>query len=171
MKPYLKEGVLLEFGARNVTTPNEIFSIRSFLHQLLPEDQISLPVAQVPVLSAERTFWEKATLIHIECTKTINKYPPYSIPFELPSVLRLSRHWYDLAMLFRNDVGKQAANNRKLLNEVVQHKKVFFTRKDYNYDACLNGSLRLIPNEEDLIKLEQDYEAMIENGMFWLYPK
>jgi hypothetical protein len=28
---------------------------------------LALPTAQVSVLSAARTFWEKATLIHVEC--------------------------------------------------------------------------------------------------------
>ena len=53
------------------------------------DPDLALPTAQVSVLSGVRTFWEKATLIHVECHR----------PSLRPSAERLSRHWYDLARL------------------------------------------------------------------------
>lgn len=84
--PYIKSYVFIEFGARNVTEPSAI-------HNIHPEivshvKGLQLPCAQVNVLNPERTFWEKATLIHVECNRGKFK----------DNAQRLSRHWYDLVM-------------------------------------------------------------------------
>lgn len=123
INPYLKEGVLLEFGARNVTTPNEIHRVESLIATLNSTHQFSLPSVSVPVLSPQRTFWEKATLIHVECKKHNNTTTKIKANTHAE---RLSRHWYDVVMLHRNSIGQDAIRNIALLKEVVRHKKVFF---------------------------------------------
>ena len=52
----------------------------------------------------------------------------------------------------------------------MKHKKVFFNSATANYDACLEGNLRLVPNTEILLELEHDYKSMIANGMFFAPP-
>ncbi len=69
---------------------------------------------------------------------------------------RLSGHWYDLAMLA----------DRALLADVVKHKKVFYNASYANYDACLTGQLRLIPEDAALAALRDDFQRMIGAGMF-----
>ncbi len=123
---------------------------------------IILPTVEVPVFSPQRTFWEKATLIHVECSKV----PKY----ERRSVDRLSRHWYDLTMLYKNQIGQAALANKALLNEVVKHKKIFFPGSDYNYDNCLQGQFKLLPGDEYLKVLKQDFQNMINTGMFYQTP-
>lgn len=61
---YLASEVFLQFGGRNVIDPNE-------LHEITPDiaaqtNDLDYPKATVTVLSPVRTFWEKATLIHVE---------------------------------------------------------------------------------------------------------
>jgi hypothetical protein len=110
----------------------------------------------VSVLSPARTFWEKATLMHVECQRNDFR----------ASAERLSRHWYDLAMLADRDHGQVAIEHRVLLADVVKHKKVFYNASYANYDACLTGQLRLIPEDAVLTALRIDFDRMIGAGMF-----
>ena len=150
---YLKSQVLLEFGGRNVIVPNE-------LHEIVPDiaaltDGLEFPAAAVTVLSPARTFWEKATLIHVECHRR-----------RLTDGLqRLSRHWFDLACLARHHSGRAALSDRALLEDVVRHKKVFFYSRQANYDHCLDGRLRLVPEDDQLASLKSDYDAMRAAGI------
>ena len=144
---YVASGVLLEFGGRNVIDPNE-------RHVIVPDiaaltDGLEYPTATITVLSPARTFWEKATLIHVACHRRQLANKPD----------RLSRHWFDLACLATHPVGRAALADRALLADVVRHKKVFFHAGNANYDHCLDGQLRLIPDDQ-FPALQSDYEAM-----------
>jgi Nucleotidyl transferase AbiEii toxin, Type IV TA system len=90
------------------------------------------PQATVQVLAPSRTFWEKATLIHVACNRSDPKLDSD----------RQSRHWHDLAVLADHQIGNAS------------------------YEACLSGSLRLIPDAPLLKALRTDYEKMIADGMF-----
>ena len=150
---YLASEVLLEFGGRNVIDPNE-------RHEIVPDlaaltDGLDWPAATVTVLSLARTFWEKATLIHVECHRGRLASGPE----------RLSRHWFDLACLARHEAGRTALADRALLRDVVCHKTVFFNAGYANYDHCLDGRFRLVPGENGLAGLRTDYDAMRRAGM------
>ena len=145
---YLKSEVLLEFGGRNAIDPKE-------RHRIVPDiaaltDGLEYPAAAVTVLSPARTFWEKATLIHVECHRRRLTAGPQ----------RLSRHWFDLACFSRHSTGYAALSDRALLEDVVRYKKVFFDAGYANYDHCLDGRLRLVPDEDQLASLKSDYDAM-----------
>ena len=114
---YLASEVLLEFGGRNVIDPNERRTIVPDMADLF--GGLDYPVAEIMVLSPERTFWEKATLIHVECHRRRLDAGPQ----------RLSRHWFDLACFARHSVGGSALLNRALLEDVVRHKNVFFNAR------------------------------------------
>src|SRR5690606_26971228 len=62
---YLRPSVLIEFGGRNATLPQDSVTIVPDVAVHVPG--LVFPTAQVAVLSPIRTFWEKATLIHVEC--------------------------------------------------------------------------------------------------------
>lgn len=150
---YLAREVLLEFGGRNVIDPNE-------RHEIVPDiaaltEDLDLPAAAVTVLSPARTFWEKATLIHVECHRRRLAAGPE----------RLSRHWFDLACLARHDAGRAALADRALLEDVVRHKTVFFNAGYANYDRCLDGRLRLVPDDDRIAGLRSDYGAMRTAGL------
>lgn len=150
---YLKSQVLIELGGRNVIDPNEIHTVTPYVAQLT--HNVSYPTCNVVVLSPERTFWEKATLIHVECNRGTIKQ----------NADRLSRHWYDLAMLAQHASGQTAINNRVLFEDVVRHKKIFFNSSYANYDDCLSGHLKLLPEGDQIRGLQTDYEQMINAGM------
>lgn len=152
---YLRSQVLIELGGRNVIDPNERHWISPDVEELTPE--VDYPASEVVVLSPERTFWEKATLIHVECHRGQLK----------ASAERLSRHWYDLVMLAQHVSGQAAIHNRELFEDVVRHKQVFFNASYANYGTCLEGRLRLLPEARILGALQADYEEMIRAGMMY----
>jgi hypothetical protein len=79
--------VLVEFGGRNATEPNEEYSLRPYIAEKIKE--LEFPSAKVRVLLPVRNFWEKTTLIHVEWYR----------PEPWMEADRLSRHWSDLAAL------------------------------------------------------------------------
>ena len=150
---YVQSDILLEFGGRNVIDPNEQHEIAPDIAALTK--YLNYPKAMVTVLSVERTFWEKVTLVHVEChRRRLANHPN-----------RLSRHWFDLVCLAGHDMGQVALANRALLEDVVRHKSVFFHAGYAHYDHCLDGRLRLVPDDDQLGGLRSDYEAMRSGGM------
>lgn len=155
---YLKDHVLIEFGGRNSTKPNETIKIETFISSLT--NKLNLPSPEISVLSPIRTFWEKATLIHVECHRgRLNLYSN-----------RLSRHWYDLAMLTINKLDDKALNDKVTFGDVMQHKIAFYNASYANYDKCLEGRFKLLPSNEEISALQSDYKLMIDSGMFSIEP-
>ncbi|HCM5830638.1 nucleotidyl transferase AbiEii/AbiGii toxin family protein [Klebsiella pneumoniae] len=155
---YLRPSILIEFGGRNATLPQEVLTIVPDVAEHVPG--LMFPSAEVVVLSPLRTFWEKATLIHVECHR----------PDLRAGADRLSRHWYDLARLADHDVGHQAVEDVALLQDVLHIKETFFRSSFSHYDLCLSGELRLIPDAALLDALKQDYQAMLGAQMFYGDP-
>jgi len=152
---YLPPNILIEFGGRNSTLPQEKIKITPDVAEYV--SQISWPSALVSVLSPARTFWEKATLIHVECQRS---------QFRSGSN-RLSRHWYDLTRLADHEIGRTAIKDIALLKDVLIVKETFFRSGASNYADCLTGELRLIPDEKMFEELRQDYQAMLDAQMFY----
>lgn len=150
---YIRPRVLIEIGGRNLTEPNQLHTVAANMAAEI--SRLSFPVAQVNVLSPERTFWEKATLIHAEVSRP-----------EARATERYARHWYDLDVLRQSHFGAKALANRAQFEQVVAHKKVFFRAASANYDDCLTGGLRLIPSKDLQTVLEGDFAKMIDEGMF-----
>lgn len=152
---YLRDTVKLEFGGRNVIAPNELRKISPYIDGVSAE--LSFPSATIAVLAAERTFWEKATLIHAELGR---------VDFRA-SATRLSRHWYDLDQLSSGPIGAAALANRDLLDDVVRIKTVFYRSGHADYGLCATGGLRLVPAEASVaIHLGNDYGEMIRARYF-----
>lgn len=148
------ESVFLEFGGRNVIEPGENHTLKPYIAVQIPD--LQFPEARVRVLSASRTFWEKATLIHVACNRSDPRL----------DAERQSRHWHDLAVLADHKIGEASLADRALLEDVVKHKSVFFRASYAKYDACLSGGLRLIPGTALRQALRADYEKMIPDGLF-----
>lgn len=152
---YIKEYVKVEFGGRNATDPIETHLIVPYLQGHV--DTVSMPEATTKVLSGTRTFWEKATLAHVECHR----------PEVRANANRMSRHWYDLYKLANSSIGTRALEDRKLLEDVVKYKTLLYNSGYANYDKCLDGNLRLIPDKQGLLALKDDYGKMQEKAMLY----
>ena len=150
--PYIK----LEFGSRNAIEPSAVHLIEPDVLAWNSASQLEFPRVNVPVLLAERTFWEKVTLIHAELTRKNPK-----VTFD-----RYSRHWYDLAQLAGHELGSRALKRLDLRDHVIRTKTALFGVSGVNYDQVATGQCQLVPKDHLQAALEQDYTAMNKAGMF-----
>ena len=96
---------------------------------------------------AERTFWEKATILHMwHHAPEHKKIPP-----------RMSRHYYDVFRLAQSPIWQRAMAATGLLDRVAVHKSVFFKAAWAHYDTARPGTLRLTPSDHIVDELKQDY--------------
>lgn len=146
---YLRPVVKIEMGARADHWPAGEYSITPYAAELFP-DYFSEPSCLVKVLEGERTFWEKATILHTE----------YHRPEGKATAERVSRHYYDLHRLVAGGIAENALKRLDLLDRVVEHKSVFFRSGWARYNEARRGSLRLVPKEEMLTSLRVDYDKM-----------
>jgi hypothetical protein len=103
-------------------------------------------------LEAERTFWEKATILHAE----------HHRPQDKPTPDRFSRHYADLARLSEHPSAPVALAMPDLRDRVVAWKGRFFHSAWARFDLARPGSFRLIPKPSRVRDLARDYEAMRE---------
>ena len=153
---YVRPEVLLEFGARATGEPRgeRVVECDAAVH--IPD--VEFPSACPWVMSVERTFWEKATAIHVFCRQ---RKP-------LPS--RLARHWNDIVRLDDAGYGDGALDNRGEALSVAQHKGMFFRERDtdanwIDYEAAVRGGLQLVPKGNAYQVVEDDYERMVKDGI------
>ena len=146
---YITPRVKLELGARGDPWPTEEKVIRPYAAEEYP-DFFEHPETSVTVLSARRTFWEKATALHAEAHR----------PADSPTPQYFSRHYYDLAMLLDTEEGNAATTDLDLLAQVAKHKATFFRSGWASYDTARPGTLRLMPDEARIRDLRADYRAM-----------
>ena len=154
---YVRPLVRFEFGARGEMWPSESKTVIAYAAEELPS-VFSTPDTRVNVLAAERTFWEKVTLLHAEAHR-----PAASAPAD-----RLSRHHYDLAMMADSDHGIRALEQTDLLRAVAEHKAVFFKSGWARYDTARPGTLKLMPEAGRIAALKADYGKM--TPMFFEAP-
>jgi len=126
---YLRRAVKLEFGS-------------------LTDQQ---PVGRhVVALGLDRTFWEKATILHAEHHRPAGKATPD----------RFSRHYADVAALARHPATERAIADLETCERVVGWKRVFFGSAWANYETARPGSFHLLPSDERLPALRRDFAAM-----------
>jgi len=145
----LRPQILLEIGPLASWSPSSTYEISSFVVQKFPE-HFKNPTCQVSTIVAERTFWEKATILHQEANRAAEKKIP----------LRHSRHYYDLAMMASSDVKKKALSNMELLEGVVVFKQRFYSSAWAKYEDAKVGTLKLLPPEARYKELKEDYASM-----------
>ena len=146
---YLRPEVRLEIGPLAAWLPYEDRTISCYAAQSFPQlfGRSEFPVR---VIRAERTFWEKATILHHEAHRPeTNPQPP-----------RYSRHYYDLARMAVSPVKAAALSDFDLLADVVAFKQRFYPRNWARYDLAVPGSLRLVPEGPVLKAVTEDYRAM-----------
>jgi predicted nucleotidyltransferase component of viral defense system len=155
---YIHQAVKIEMGARSEHWPVSDHKIQSFAKKALQEKLTEAEVI-IRVLNAERTFWEKATLLH--------QYA--HLPDEKPLPPRLSRHLYDFFQLLNSTIKEKALADLKLLDRVADHKSIYFASGWANYETARKGTLKLSPLGRVLADLEKDYEEM--KAMFYGTPR
>ena len=156
---YIKPVVKIELGARSDDWPNSECPIQPYLAERFPQLMPQGPFP-VRVLAAERTFWEKACLLHEETFR----------PHDKPRKLRMARHYYDLWCLLRAGVGERALANTALFQRVAEHREIFFRYAWVDYSTHKPGTFRLSPPSDHLANWRSDYQAMLGPMFFGEVP-
>ncbi len=146
---YIAPLVKIEFGSLTDQRPTGTHTIAPLIAELAP-DAFDDFRAEVVALEIERTFWEKATILHAE----------YHRPAAQPIRDRFARHYADFAALWKHPGGRAAATRFDLLERVRIHKSRFFTSSWAHYETAVPGTMRLTPPVSRLAPLCHDYAAM-----------
>ncbi len=152
---YIRPEVRLEIGPLAAWIPSSSQTIQPYAAEAFPE-AFENPTCTVVAIDAERTFWEKATILHQEVHR----------PGSVPS--RYSRHYYDLCKLAGSPVKDSALSKLDLLKAVVAFKERFYYSSWARYDLAKPGSFRLQPPEKQIPALARDYREM--QDMFYRQP-
>ncbi|MFG1243454.1 nucleotidyl transferase AbiEii/AbiGii toxin family protein [Xanthobacter sp. V7C-4] len=153
---YVAPSVMLEFGARSTGEPASPRDVTCDAAGLV--DDVVFPTARPRVMHAERTFWEKATAIHVFCLQ------------ERLRGDRFARHWHDAVRLDEAGFAAAAFADRELANAVARHKAMFFAEKaadrsQIEYASAVNGGLQLVPAGDGAKALAEDYARMVDDGL------
>jgi hypothetical protein len=156
---YSAPHIQLEFGGRSTGEPHQIHAVACDMAAVI--EGVAFPVAKPVVMALERTFWEKATAIHVYCLQ--GKWRSQ----------RYSRHWYDLVAIAQSSYFESALKDIDLAQQVAQHKAIFFAEKNaagnkIDYFRAVNGAMQLVPKGDLLTALKHDYTAMLNDGLLAL---
>ena len=141
--------IRLEIGALAAWTPATSAEIRPYAAEQYPA-VFGQAYSRILTAAPERTFWEKATILHHEANR----------PKHLSMPPRYSRHYYDMYCMAMTTVKDIAFARLDLLKKVVDFKMKFYPRAWAKYPEAVPGTLKLIPPEYRLDALEADYNAM-----------
>jgi len=148
MESYVKSAVKIEFGSRADHWPVEVMTVSPYVESV--SGDVTIEGTSVRVLAAERTFWEKATILHM-----IYHYPKGK---NVPPLM--SRHYYDLFAMADTPIYTKSLEKIALLKHVSEHKSLFFKANWARYEEAKPGSLRLVPRDEQISQLKTDYRQM-----------
>lgn len=147
--PSTLQVIRLEIGALAAWTPAKLASIEPYTAVYYPKI-FEQKNTEILTVSPERTFWEKATILHHEANR----------PELLDMPQRYSRHYYDLYRMAQTPVKDVAFSHINLLKTVVDFKMKFYPRAWAKYPEAIPGTLKLIPPEYRFPALISDYEVM-----------
>ena len=141
--------IRLEIGAMAAWTPTKNVTIKSYAAEYYPQifNQIE---TEILTTTPERSFWEKATILHQEAFR-----PEGS---KVPS--RYSRHYYDLYCMCKSGIKDSAIKMPELLTAVADFKAKFYPRNWARYELARAGKLKLMPPKHSIEALKSDYVAM-----------
>ncbi|MDR1305340.1 MAG: nucleotidyl transferase AbiEii/AbiGii toxin family protein [Verrucomicrobiales bacterium] len=146
---YIRPAVKIELGARSDHEPSQSAGICSYVQEIFP-DLLGADTFAIQTLSPERTFLEKAMLLHEETYRPAGKK-------RRP---RMARHYYDLWSLIKAGIGAKAAADDELFDFIVEHRKVFFKWSWMDYGTLKPSSIRLCPPATQIQAWRHDYQIM-----------
>lgn len=153
--PYLRDEVLLEVGARSLFEPTAKAKIESFVTTAFPHLTSNDNATQVVAAVAEKTFLEKAFLLHelftTEGCRNAN---------------RKSRHLYDLCKMLEVGIADSAIPNDELWETIRHHREVFTSIRDVDYTQDVRKRIVLTPPESVIEEWKNDFDTMVANMIY-----
>lgn len=144
---YTKAQVKIEIGVRAMMEPHENRPVSSLLSQHLNTNE----TVGVSTVLPQRTFWEKAFLLH----------ELFQRPVEKIEIARMSRHWYDLHYLITAGFATKAIQDAELYSAVRNHRKKFTKVPGVDYDTLSPKDFGLFPPKDKESDWNSDYKKMI----------
>lgn len=141
--------IRLEIGALAAWEPAVLADVKPYVAEQYPA-LFKQATTSVLTVAPERTYWEKATILHHEANR----------PERLLMPGRYSRHYYDLFQLSKTAIKDTAINQPELLRKVVAFKRKFYPRAWAKYEEIFTSGLKLVPPEHRLNALAADYVSM-----------
>jgi hypothetical protein len=154
---YLRREVKLELGTLTDQQPTGSYAIRPLLADAFPQ-LFDDWACNVTALELERTFWEKATILHAEFHRSEGS----------PTPTRYARHYFDMAKMLGHANASMYLADRAQCQRVVDWKSRVFARSWARYDLAAHGTFRLVPPAQRQGDLAQDYATM--RPMFMTEP-
>jgi hypothetical protein len=151
---YVRRAVKIEAGAKSALDPHLTRTVIPYVTADLADTALGVP--NITTVDPGRTFWDKVVILH-----GLRRW--WDRRGEVRGEgQRVSRHYYDVHRLLASDAGEGFVKNRGLGADSVQHARMFFNRPDFDLAAAAPGSYALVPHDEMLTNLAQDYNAMSE---------
>ena len=147
---YIREKVLIEIGSRSLIEPSENIQLYSIIAATYPDSGFADFPFDVPTVVPQRTFLEKAFLLHEEFQK----------PNENIRVNRMSRHLYDLEKLMDTVYAREALKNKELYNTIIEHRRTLTSMKEVDYTTHTPDKINFIPPTIIIDEWRKDYETM-----------
>lgn len=153
--PYLRDEVLLEVGARSLFEPTAKAKVESFVTTVFPHLTSNHNATQVVAAVAEKTFLEKAFLLHELFTTDGCR-----------NANRKSRHLYDLCKMLEAGIADCAIPNDELWETIRHHREVFTSIRDVDYTPDVRKRIVLTPPESVIEEWKNDYDTMVANMIY-----
>ncbi len=152
---YLRDEVLLEAGARSLFEPTVSATVESFVASAFPHLTSKDSKVQIIAAVAEKTFLEKAFLLHELFTTEGSK-----------NANRKSRHLYDLYKMFQFGIADKAIANNELWETIRHHREIFTSVRNVDYTPDVRKRICLTPPNEIMNIWKNDYESMVANMIY-----
>ena len=146
---YVRREVKLELGTLTDQQPTGRYPIAPLIASVFGP-LFSDWKCEVVALELQRTFWEKATILHAE----------YHRPVDSPAPDRYARHYFDMTRLLAHADAAQFLADKAQCERVVDWKRRVFARGWARYDLACHGTYRLAPPVARQADLARDYATM-----------
>jgi predicted nucleotidyltransferase component of viral defense system len=147
---YLRDKILIEIGARSLIEPSEDVQLRSIIAENYPDADFADDFVTIPTVIPQRTFLEKAFLLHEEFQK----------PLEKVRIDRMTRHIYDLEKLMDTEYAINALKDKELYNTIVEHRRTLTVMKEVDYSTHTPDTINFVPPDLVIDAWRKDYEQM-----------
>lgn len=147
---YIEQTVKMELGSLPDQGPTGKHQVAPLIAEIAADGAFEDFSSEAVVLKVERTFWEKATILHAE----------FHRPEAQPIKDRMARHYADFAALWRHPASRTARIDFDLLARVAAFKARYYPSKWARYNLAQPGTLRLCPSEARTTELADDYRRM-----------
>ena len=156
--PYLHSEVKLEVGARSLLEPTATAVVTSVIEDVLPVST-TIERVMIPTALAEKTFLEKAFLLHELFSSQTSK-----------EAYRKSRHLYDLAQMMSTDIAARAIADDDLWNTIHHHRELFTSMRGVDYTPDIRKRIRLLPPDDVIDDWRSDYKDMQSSMIYGEKP-